>query len=113
MKRVIYWLFILAVIVLAIYGAYRFYQLHRSADDLSQLPQYYKTLVQACQISLSSNPASYQCCIESVRTMAQSGYLISYQPYPDQPEPYQVCPDRFRENKLDCSGSYKWCEAVK
>ncbi|MDD2806897.1 MAG: hypothetical protein PHW95_00015 [Patescibacteria group bacterium] len=111
MKKIIFWIFILAIILSIVFFAYQFYR-YRQNNDITSLPQYYQTLAKTCQVINVTNAGTYDCCFNSVKAMAKAGLLISYKPYPGQPEPIQTCPDNFRENQLKCGGSFSWCEPI-
>lgn len=60
------------------------------------LPDYYQTLARACYDKQNPN-----CCLNSVRTMAENGYGIISQ---------NSCWSGFQKNNLSCPDSYSWCE---
>lgn len=68
--------------------------LFKRNNDLAGLPDYYKNLVKKC------NPDFYNCCLQSVKTMAEGNYQL---------EPKAGCPPDMEGIIAQCPGSYSMC----
>jgi len=68
-------------------------------QDISELPDYYKSLAKECE-----SKGSYDCCMASVNNMAEGGYKLAEN---------NACPEGYRINGLLCIDAYSWCEPIK
>lgn len=73
--------------------------------EIAKLPEQYQALGQQCL-----EAGSFNCCMASVRAMAQGGYQQAgeFKSIDDE-----GCPSGFRRNILRCGDSFAWCEPVE
>jgi hypothetical protein len=85
---------------------------------IAQLPQEYQDLQSRCDmiVALGMNPDNYammknarECCMKSIIKMSEGNYKAAEAANPDGTGP-DVCPEGFEINRMECEGSYRWCE---
>jgi hypothetical protein len=71
-------------------------------DQLRGLTNEYRDLAEVCLEN-----ESQECCLSSVRTMAQGNYK------PADFSGAEACPEGFKINTQKCEDAYQWCEPKK
>ena len=107
-------LIVIILIIILVAGFAGYFYLKREYD-ISKLSDYYQNLAEKCKESkeLGISRSSFNCCLKSVKTMAEGNFKLPYLPYPGEVSPKSECSEGFGINMLRCEGSYDWCEPVK
>jgi len=90
------------VTVLVMIGIYAVRVAALPKSEISQLPPEYQVLAEDC-----SKADSFNCCMSSVKTMAQGKYQLAKNP---DDLSSQACPSGYQRNLLRCMGTKVWCE---
>jgi hypothetical protein len=103
MKKIyfLFYLIIFIVFVLLLSWLIKSAQAERDKNLVENFNDYYKGLLIGCG---AQNQATYNCCLNSVKYMATSGYKLAAE---------TSCNPGFKINTLLCLGSYKWCEMIR
>ncbi len=111
MKKKVILIVLILIIVAAVFIGY----LLQRESEISKLPDYYQDLAEECKKSkeLGISRSSSNCCLESVKTMAEGNFRLPYSPYPGEVNPKPECLEGFGVNRLRCEGSYDWCEPIE